>query len=91
MGSIPGQGTRVLRAMEQLGPSTTTELMHHNLSVCALQQKISRDTVRIPHATAKTRHSHINEYFKNTKEEDEAGLLECRDFWQLRKRKNDSN
>ena len=77
MGSIPGQGTRVPRAMEQLGPcATTTELMHHNLSVCVLQQKISRDAMRIPHATAKTRHSHVNEYFKNTKEEDEAGLLE---------------
>ena len=76
VGSIPGQGTRVLHAMEQLGPcATTTEPRHHNLRVCAPQQKIPHDTGRLPHATAKTQHSQINKYFKNTKEEDKAGLL----------------
>ena len=51
MGLIPGWGTKIPHASEQL-------------SLQALeQQKILRDTVKIPHATTKTQHSQTDKCF----------------------------
>ena len=41
VGSIPGRGTKIPHALEQLHPCTaTTELVYLDQRVCALQQKI---------------------------------------------------
>ena len=60
MSSIPGQGTTIPHAMEQLSPHPTgTELVcsgdhvpHYR--VCALQQKILQEAAKITCATTKT-------------------------------------
>ena len=53
MGSVPGKGTKILHATEQLSLGTaTTEPMCHNYRVCTT--KDLRDATKIPHAATKT-------------------------------------
>ena len=48
VGSIPGQGTKIPPAAEQLSPCPRiTEPMHHNLRVRAQQSKISPDATKV--------------------------------------------
>jgi len=47
VGSVPGRGTKIPHALEQLHPCTATaELVYLDQRVCALQQKILCDTGR---------------------------------------------
>ena len=63
VGSIPGQGTEIPHAMEQLSPcTTTTESVCHNLRVCAPQGKILHDAKKIPCAATKTQTSQIDKH-----------------------------
>ena len=59
MGSIPGQGTKIPRAMDQLSPSTTTAE-----PVCSRARLPQLGTVRcsgrFPHDVNKTQWSQIN-------------------------------
>ena len=52
-GSIPGWGTKVPHAAEQLSPRTAAR-------VCAPNGKILHGTTQIVHVAAQTRHSQIN-------------------------------
>ena len=54
-GSIPGRGTKIPHAMEQLSPPTT-------IRVHAPQP---HGTMKVLQATVKTRDSQINKYLKN--------------------------
>ena len=55
-GLIPGQGTKIPHAMEQLSPCTAArESMHHS-------EKIPHDSTKSSHATTKTGGSQINKY-----------------------------
>ena len=48
VGSIPGQGTKIPQAAEQLSPCPrTTEPTHHNLKVRTPQSKISPDATKV--------------------------------------------
>ena len=61
MGFIPGQGTKIPHALEQLGPqTTTTESAWHTQRVCELQRKIRRDAGMILRAATGTWCSQIN-------------------------------
>ena len=52
-GSIPGQGTKIPHALEQLSRQATA-------GVSAPQRKIPNDAMRIPCAVTETRRSKIN-------------------------------
>ena len=56
VGLIPGQGTKIPHARQQLSPSypTTTESGLHNQRVRVLKENIPHNTAKNPHATAKT-------------------------------------
>ena len=56
LGLIPGRGTKVPHAVEQLGPYTTTGESY------VPQQKIPHIAMKIPSATAETRCNQINEH-----------------------------
>ena len=54
MGSIPGWGTRPEHTTEQLSPRTATiQPTNHNSRVCALQERILPDAMKVPCATTK--------------------------------------
>ena len=62
--SIPGPGTKIPHAAEQLSPHvSTTELVHPQQRVCVPQRKIPHDATKIPCAATKTQRRQIN--FKN--------------------------
>ena len=53
VGSVPGEGTKILRATEQLSLGTATaEPVCHNQ--CAPQAKGPRDAAKIPHPATRT-------------------------------------
>ena len=61
MDSIPGWGTRIPHATEQQSPQvTTTEPTHHNWRLCAVQEKVPHDALKILCAATKTLCSQIN-------------------------------
>ena len=48
MSSIPGQGTKIPRALEQLSPyAAAPESTHHNWGIRAPQPKIPHDATKI--------------------------------------------
>ena len=60
-GSIPVWGTMIPHSSKQLNPcAITTEPTCCNWRIHAPQQKISHETVKIPHAATKTWHSQIS-------------------------------
>ena len=73
--SIPGLGTKVPPAEEQVSPRAITtdrralEPGCPHERVCALQRKISCDTGKISHATTETRRGQIHKHPKRKKKE----------------------
>ena len=61
IGLIPGWGTKILHATEQLSPHTAaTEPLSHNQRICSPQQNVLHDATKTPHATTKTQSREIN-------------------------------
>ena len=64
MGLIPCRGTKIPHGVAHLSlRATTAEPVCHNWSICALQQKIPYDTVKIPCAATKMQQDQINNFF----------------------------